>query len=693
MRKKTKLIKQYSGNDCGPAALLTLFRYFQIDVSLYTIKQLSDVKDDGTSMYSLVHIAKSFGFDPNAYQTDSIEKLKTIKHPFIINIIREGEQHFTVVDHIQDHKIVIADPLDGYYKLSYDDFMDVFTGFILFLIPNKQKINNVITEHKREKIHSGLLKKNIGKIILIIFATIIMNGINFINIFYFQRLMDDIVPLNNLRSLNLFSMLLIGLFLVAALFSFLRTRLIILLSQALERSLVVSFLKHVIRLPMSFFDSINAGEIIARTNDIYKVRDAIATVAITFLLDMFMLFVGAGVLIYLNASMFFIILCLLPIYTGLFIYFHQKYQKYNLKEMEKNAEIDSFLVQGITNMVDIKANTVETSYFKTYRAKFKEVLKRRFDLENTENREASIRMFIDSVTGLAILWFGAYQVIIDQLSIGGLIAFMALLSYFLGPLNRLIGMHPLISSARVAVRRIQDIFMIHAESTVDGIQKDMLFQSITFQNVGLDYFGDEIIAPLSIHVEKNATLVISGRSGSGKTSLAKMLMKFLEPTEGDIFIDDVNINNVNTPYLRNHIAYVGDAPFFFNGSIYENLTFGLTEIPTNNEIMDLCQKMGINELIENLPNGLQSKLQDDAQNISSGQKQRLYLVKTLLTRPSIIILDEATNHLDRETETSILDNLTDIKVKQGLILIIINHNEETWHYADKQIEIDKEVCK
>src|SRR5699024_6060238 len=147
---------------------------------------------------------------------------------------REGEQHFTVIDHIRDKKIVIADPLDGYYTLSHNEFMEVFTGYLLFLTPGHGSETEMIQEQKREKIHSGLVKKNLGKIVLIIFATIIMNGINFVNIFYFQKLLDDIVPLNNLRALNLFSILLISLFFVAAILSFLRTKLIILLSQTLE---------------------------------------------------------------------------------------------------------------------------------------------------------------------------------------------------------------------------------------------------------------------------------------------------------------------------------------------------------------------------------------------------------------------------------------------------------------------------
>src|SRR5699024_674411 len=123
----------------------------------------------------------------------------------------------------------------------------------------------------------------------------------------------------------------------------------------------------------------------------------------------------------------------------------------------------------------------------------------------------------------------------------------------------------------------------------------------------------------------------SGKSGSGKTSLAKILMRFIEPSEGRILIDNTDINDIGIRYLRDHIAYVGDAPFFFKGSIYDNLVFGLTELPSTKEILNLCKQMDIYQLINSLPNGLDSKIQDDAANLSSGQKQRLYLVKTLLT--------------------------------------------------------------
>lgn len=689
MSKNTKLITQYSNDDCGPTALLMLFNYFKMDISIYTIKQLSEANADGTSVKSLVLIAEKFGFKPHAYQTDSLIKLKELDQPFIANIFRKGEQHFTVVDEIKANKVVLADPLDGYYKISHHDFKEMFSGYFLFLepIPYITEASTSLEQPRRTNLSKGLIKNNRWKICLIFFSTVIMNAVNLINIYYFQHVIDHVVPINDIYRLNIFSLILIGLFLMSSIMAYFRTKLIVMLSHSLEDLIITKFFRHILSLPMSFFESVNPGEIIARINDTYKFRDAVATIAITFLLDMIMLFLGAGVLLYINSSMFIVVLILLPIYVLSFLYFNKKYKKFNFSEMEKNAELDSFLVQGISNISDIKSDTNEKPYFQQYLVKFRNMLQERFDLENTENLQMSTRMFIDSITVLVLIWFGAYKVITGQISLGELIAFLALMMYFFGPLVNLIGMHPLLSSASVAIRRLQDIYMVAPENMNEGTRYQVNFNNIHFSNVNLKFFSKPILEGVNMNISKGQTVFITGDSGSGKTSMAKLLMKFIQPSEGIITIDSIDINDIDIKQLRKNVSYIGDSPFLFKGSIYDNLTFGLDKNPSHAEIMDLCKEINLLDFINELSNGLDSKIQDNGSNLSSGQKQRLYIVKSLLSNPSVVILDESTNYIDDEAEESVLQALTEIKHQKNIMLIVINHNRTTWKYADKIVSL------
>ncbi|MFK4317266.1 MULTISPECIES: peptidase domain-containing ABC transporter [unclassified Bacillus (in: firmicutes)] len=691
-KKKFSSIRQQDLKDCGPACLAMISRYYGFNMSISKIREIAGTDLAGTNIKGLIEAGEKLGFEVKAVKATKLEDLKEIPLPTIAHVVVNGGLlHYVVIHKIKDNKIYIADPEKGLITYLLEEFCQMWTGILVLMTPGH--------EFQKGKESQGtfsrfllLLKKQTNLLVPLFFASIFFNLFGLLGAFYFKFLIDDIVTNQLLQTLHIVSVGIIILYVFKVLLSYFRTHLILYLSRRIDVQLMLGYYRHVIGLPMNFFETRKVGEIISRFMDASKIRDALSTITVTLMIDTLMVTLGA-ILLYIHSSILFgVTLLLIPFYIGIIFAFHKPYQLINREEMESNARLNSYLVESLNGIATIKSYNAEKEVFFQTESRFINLLKHVFKRGMLSNLQGSIKMGLELIGGTVILWVGAMQVLKGNMTIGELITYNALLAYFLNPIENLIGIQSTMQSALVAGERLNEVFDLDQEKNEKEDNKifpKQLSGKINCSNLTFRYgTRKNVLSNISFSIEPGSQVAFVGESGSGKTTISKLLMHYYESQEGDIYYDDYHIKEINRVGLRNRIAYVSQESFFFSASIYENLRFGLERPITLEEVIEVCKQASVHEFISELPLRYETFLEENASNLSGGQRQRLAIARALLKKPDILILDEATSNLDSTTETYITDMLKDLGLK-GITVIMIAHRLSTIQHAKQIFVMEK----
>ncbi|PEY35338.1 bacteriocin ABC transporter ATP-binding protein [Bacillus cereus] len=685
-RKKFPFIRQSDLKDCGPACLAMIAKYYGFTMSISKVREVAGTDLQGTNIKGLLEASEQLGFDARGVKVTDTSVIKEIPLPAIAHIItEEGVMHYVVVYKIKRDKIFIADPDKGLITYNIESFDDLWTGVLVLLQPGKY--------FKKEKASKGafsqflsLLKPQLNLLVPLFFASIFLNLFGFIGVFYFQLLIDDIVPNQSLKTLHIISVGMIVLYIFKVLLSYFRTHLILYFGRRIDIQLMLGYYRHVIKLPINFFETRKVGEIISRFSDAGRVHEVLSTTAITLVIDILMILFGTCVLLTKNLSLFLVTLLLVPFYVIIVFVFRKSYEVLNRKVMESGANLNSYMIESLSGMGTIKSYNAEKEVFFQVEKRFIKFLEYGFRLGKLDNLQSSIRMILELLGGVVILWVGATQVLKGNMTIGELITFNALLIYFLDPIENLIDLQPKMQSAIVAAERLNEIFELDLEEDENEHRKvspTYLSGNIECRNVSFRYgTRGNILNNLSFSIEQGNQIAFVGESGSGKTTISKLLMYYYTPQQGDIFYDDYHIKEINRTALRERIAYVSQESFFFSGTIYDNLCFGVEHQISLDVVIQATKKACAHNFISELPLRYEAVLEENGSNLSGGQKQRLAIARALLKNPDILILDEATSNLDSTTEKHITDMLKELG-NEGVTVIMIAHRLSTIQHADQ----------
>ncbi|MEA1012661.1 peptidase domain-containing ABC transporter [Bacillus cereus] len=691
-KKKFTYIKQQDLKDCGPACLAMISRHYGFTMPISKIREVAGTDLEGTNIKGLIEAGGKLGFDVKGVKATKPEDLKEIPLPAIAHIVgNNGFLHYVVIYKVKDNKIYIADPEKGLITYLLGEFCQMWTGILVLLSPGQNFQKGKETQGTFSRFLS-LLKSQTNLLVPLFFASIFFNLFGLLGAFYFKFLIDDILTNQLLQTLHIVSIGIIILYIFKVLLSYFRTHLILYLSRRIDIQLMLGYYRHVVGLPMNFFETRKVGEIISRFMDASKIREALSTITVTLMLDTVMVTLG-GILLYThNATLFGVTLLLIPFYIGIIFAFHKPYQIINREEMESNAKLNAYLVESLNGIATIKSYNAEKEVFFQTENRFVNLLKHVFKRGMLSNLQGSIKMGLELIGGTVILWVGAIQVLKGNMTIGELITYNALLAYFLNPIENLIGIQPTMQSALVAGERLNEIFDLDAEKSENENNKvspGKLSGKIEFSNVTFRYgTRRDVLNNISFSIEPGNQVAFVGESGSGKTTISKLLMHYYKPQEGDIYYDDYHIKEINRTVLRDKIAYVSQESFFFSASIYENLCFGLERQVTLEEIIQVCKQACVHEFISELPLRYETFLEENASNLSGGQRQRLAIARALLKQPDILILDEATSNLDSSTEKHITDMLKELG-SQGITVIMIAHRLSTIQHANQIVVMEK----
>lgn len=692
MRRKFVCVRQQDLKDCGPACLAMISRYYGFSVAISKIREIAGTDLQGTNIQGLIESGEKLGFEVKGVKATDITALDEIPLPAIAHVVMPGGLlHYVVVYKTKKQKIYVADPAKGLVVYSREDFLKIWSGILVLLAPN-QNFQKGSKDSGTFSRFLALLKPQKHLLLPIFLASVFFNLFGLLGAFYFKFLIDDIVTNQLIQSLHIISIGVIILYIFKVLLSYFRTHLILYLSRRIDVQLVLGYYRHVVNLPMNFFETRKVGEIISRFMDAGKIREALSTITITLMIDTVMVMLGA-ILLYTHSPMLFAItLLLIPFYIGVIFVFHKPYQRINREEMESNAKLTSYLVESLNGIATVKSYNAEKEVFYQTESRFVNLLRYIFKRGILYNLQSSIKMGLELIGGTVILWVGAMQVLKGNMTIGELITYNALLVYFLNPIENLIGIQPTMQSALVAGERLNEIFDLDVEKNEkedNKVSPKQLSGKIKCSNISFRYgTRKNVLDNISFSIEPGSQVAFVGESGSGKTTISKLLMYYYEAQQGDIYYDDYHIKEINRTALRDRIAYVSQESFFFSGSIYDNLKFGLNRSVSLEEVIQVCKQACVHEFISDLPLRYETALEENASNLSGGQRQRLAIARSLLKKPDILILDEATSNLDSTTEKHITDMLKELGL-QGVTVIMIAHRLSTIQHASQIFVMEK----
>ncbi|MDE3316872.1 peptide cleavage/export ABC transporter [Lacticaseibacillus zeae] len=668
-RYKRYYSPQIDERDCGVAALNMLLRYNKSDYSLARLRQLAKTDQEGTTALGIVRAAENLDFETSPIKTDmSLFDLEDVPYPFIAHVLKNGELlHYYVVFKATKKRILIGDPdpSEGMTWLSRERFEKEWSGVAIFIAPKpayqpqKERKNGLFD-------FLPLLVRQKRIIANIIIAAALITVISIVGSYFLQSIIDTYIPNAMRTTMGMIASGLLLAYLLQAILTYGQNFLMAVLGQRLAIDVILGYVRHLYELPMSFFATRRTGEIISRFSDANKIIDALAHTMMTLFLDVWLVLVLGIVLGIQNGTLFLISLIAVPCYLVIVFAFQRPFDRLNQETMESNAVLSSSIIENLNGIETIKSLTGERASYERVDREFLGYLKKSFQYTKVDQLQQAIKGLLKLILNVVVLWVGANLVMANKMSLGQMLTFNALLSYFTNPLESIINLQPTLQTAKVANNRLNEVYLVESEfkehrsvtnrSQIDG--------TIRVADVSFKYgFGQDILKQINLEVPENAKYTIVGMSGSGKSTLAKLLVGFypVEANRGEITFNRVPMNDINLSTLRQYIEYVPQDPFIFSGSVLDNLTLGSRPHATEDDIKQACMTAEIAEDIAHLPQQWQTKLSESGSILSGGQKQRLAIARALLSPAKVLIFDESTSSLDTITERKIVNRLLAMK--------------------------------
>lgn len=723
-----KNIKQHDERDCGAACLSMIASHYGLKYPISKYRELTKTDQNGVNLYGLCDAAQKIGLRAGALSGNVKELLdgiakNEIAFPFIAHIINEDYmQHFVVVLNIKNNKVIIADPAKGKVKYAIEQFAELWNGYIVTFEKTDSFQRGNYQKGGFKKFFS-LLKGQYVKLVSVLALSLIISAVGIIGASVFEIIIDDFYNANetivfevdcedehehiteetteeqttgldkavnfitnNASNFNLFFICLISLYILQAIIQFLRGYLISSVSKKIDMRLMIPYYDHIMDLPISAVNTRKTGEYLSRFSDADSIRNAVSGATLTLILDSIMV-IGCGVILYMeNSTLFYISLVIILLYSVIILFYKKPLENINREVMENNARVQSYLKESIDGIETLKAHTAEPSAKDKNNYKFVRLIRSVFKNSIISVSQDAICDLVELVGTVIILWVGFGMVLANQVTVGSLITFYALLAYFTEPIKNLIGLQPMMQTAVIAAERLNDILDIEVEKVDINPQSIPSFEEISISNVDFRYGNHELVLKdLSLKINKGEKIAIVGESGCGKTTLAKLLLGFYKAENGEILIDGINIASVPLKVLRNKIAYIDQNTFLFSDTVKNNLLLGNMGI-CHEEIENICKLVKADEFINELPFGYDTFLDENGKNLSGGQKQRIAIARALLRKPELIIFDEATSNLDTITESAIKETI--FNLNKDVTCIIIAHRLSTTKNCDRIIVMD-----
>ncbi len=670
--KKYPNTLQHDQSDCAAAVISSVLLVYKKELSIMKIREIIGTDMYGTTVKGIVDGLQKLHFEAKAVRVLLNEITKEVTLPVVLQVKNElGMNHFVVLHKIKNEKYTIGDPAKDVREYTFEDLEKIYQGIAIFMIPTSL----FESTNKKDKSMFDLFKMLIlpqkKLIITIILTSVLLSIIGIIASLFSKVIMDEIIPYQLKNSLYLFLIIFGIVSIIQSLLSAFRQQILLFLSRKIDIPVLMGYYNHIIHLPYMFFGTRRVGDIITRFQDAMTIKDIFTSISISLVMDITLSFISAIVLWHINSSLFIILLCMVFINIILLYVFKKPYKKINMEQMEAGSKLNSQLIESIKNINTIKAQNDEQNQIEKLEQNFVHSLQIGYKEGVLKNVQSTISSMIGTLGNIIFMAVGTLFIIDQKMSIGDLLVFQTLSQYFVEPVQNLVSLQLTFQEASIAMNRLNELMSLNREDENNyhlldeiDLKEDILFEEVDFA------YGSRpnVLSNFNLIIPKGKKIAIVGESGAGKSTIARLLLKFIEPSKGNIRFGEFSLNSVNQSYIRNKIAYIPQNIELFSGTILDNLKVGNPHAKLE-DIIRVCKLVGIHDLIQGLQNKYGSFVEEGGQNFSGGEKQRLAIARALLSKADLYIFDEATSNLDSFSEQIIQSLIFDKIIDKTVIII------------------------
>ncbi|OFX22989.1 MAG: ABC transporter ATP-binding protein [Bacteroidetes bacterium GWA2_31_9] len=691
--------KQLDASDCGPTCLKMIAKHYGKNVGLQTLRQKSHITRAGVSLMGISDAANDIGIKTTGVRCSFDTLVEEAQLPVIVHW---NQKHFVVIHSLRKKRkqvlrINVADPACGLVSYTKDDFLKGWVstrtlnedkGIALLLDPTPEFYKWDSEEQSKKTSFAYLFsylkpfKKTITQLMIGLFVGSLLQ---LLLPFLTQSIVDIGIGTRNINFIYLVLTAQIILYASRMAIDFIRSRILLHISARVNISIISEFLVKMMKLPLGFFDTKLTGDILQRINDHHRIETFLTSSVINILFAIFNLIVF-GIVIAIYSSKIFLIFFVGSILHIAWSYlFLSKRREYDFKRFSKQAEDKSKVLQLIHGIQDIKLNNCENQKrweWESIQAKLFKISIRNLNLNQYQQSGA---IFINEVKNFTMSFMAATAVIDGSLTLGMMVALQYIIGQLNSPVEHIIQFMHSFQDASISLERLGEIHDKPNEEISEMLKisklpenRNIKINSLTFQYDGPH--SHKVLDSINLEIQQGKVTAIVGNSGSGKTTLLKLLLGFYQPSEGEVFLGDINFRNVNHSMWRQHCGAVLQDGFIFSDTIANNIVLEYNNIDIE-RLMNAAKLANIDSFIESLPLGYNTKIGQEGHGLSQGQKQRILIARAVYKNPEFLFFDEATNALDANNEKQILHQLN--QFYKGKTVLVIAHRLSTVKNADK----------
>jgi ATP-binding cassette subfamily B protein RaxB len=682
---RTPLILQTEAAECGLACLAMVAGRYGYNVDLPALRQRYSVSLRGTTLHDLVGLASDMGLACRALRAEPVH-LRRLQLPCILHW---DLNHFVVLAKVVRGGAVILDPAIGRRTISTTELDKRFTGIVLESSPTDAFERK--TERARVRIWKLIWHTHgfVAAASKILTMSLVLELFSIALPLGFQLALDEVVVSND-RDLLLLIALGLGLILAfRAVIDFIRSWAIMATSAQLALHWKLSLFRHLLRLPLSFFERRNAGDVASRFISIDQIQHTLNGNSISPIIDGGMVFVFLGMMLLYDQWLALLVVGMTGIYAIMRLLAYRLYRRASEEAVVYAAHENSHFLETLRGMASLKALALGERRQAVWSNYLADRVGAELRVNKIDTTFAISSAFLFGLDRVAVISFGILAVVDNSLTVGMLVAFLAYKDQFSQRVGKCLDVAVKLGTLGVHGERLGDIAF--AEPEHDKIRSPALRLtqvihkgSLSAQCINFGYSDNEpsIISDFDLNVDAGECVALAGPSGAGKTTLIKILAGLLRPTAGTVFVDDVPLEVIGFDAYRSQIGCVLQDDRLFAGSIAENIA-GFSPSPDAERIILVSRFASIHEEIMRMPMGYETLVGDMGSSLSGGQLQRVVLARALYRQPRILLLDEATSHLDEESERAINEAIRQLTITR----VIIAHRRSTLDMADRIVPI------
>jgi len=685
--KKNYTVLQDGIKECGCACLLSIIRYYGGDISLQRLLELTNTTKEGTNFYNLQVAAEDLGLISKGYKMNSLEDLSKIESPFISQIVINNYTHFVVVYKMKNNKITIMDPAKGMIKIELDEFKNMWTGYILLLEPYK-KLPIYSSDNYIYKIIKEIILNNKSMIINLILLTLIVTIFTCLYSYHFKVIIDKVLTTNKLN-LTIITIIFVIIIFIKLIIEYLRNNLLLYLNQKIDLSIITTTINKIISLPYSYYKNRTTGETISRVNDLLYIKNVISKIITTIFLDIILAFAILIVLFNINKTMTMCLFIITIFYFIIFIVYKSSTKELTNTIQEDSDKINSLLVESISSYETIKGLNLETNFKNKINKQYLNTINDNLILTRLINTQELLKDLFEGIVIIFIVYLGSSYIMDKSLSIGSLITYNTLLFYFITPIRNSFDFYKDFFYVKNSIKRINNILNFKYEE-LDKTSNLNIDGNIIFKGLEFSYNSKmKILDNVSLEIPRKTKMLILGSSGTGKSTMLKILYKYYDIERGKLYINNYDINDYSIRDIRENITYISQNELLYTDTIRNNII--LTRDIKEEDFIKVCNLTYVDDIVKDNILSYNYQLEENGANISGGQRQRIILARALLKKSKIILIDEGLNEIDINLERKILKNI--FGLYKDKIIIIVSHRLDNMDLYDKVINLEKGLVK